>query len=275
MSPMYEVVLVYWHLPHNEYHSHMCLCRWHLEVSNSLIRSDTGQDAKVLKVLSRDTEDLNSTKVMERRFVWKGKVDSKMRIFILIHVTNLLLSTCVRFLLLLRASSDHIQDLSQQHFVNPCPSQITSKADKPIFRTAGFEELKLTGSQCPTITAIYLVGYFVMQVPSYNHFSASCHAIIDYFPRICFSTISENHRYICLAWCFCGEWYRRWLVGIHPASTREVLMIRSASPGLFILVFLGLRGSCILFWSLTPRGKVREIPEHVFPDFSFPPFFEK
>jgi len=210
---------------------------------------------------------------MERGFVWKGKGG---RAFSSLSMSPTYLSTWVSFLLLLRASSDHIQDLSQRHFVNPCPFQITSKADKPIFRTAGFEEdLKLTGSQCPTIIATYLVGYLVMQVPSYNHFSASCYAIIDYFPRICFSAISENHRYICLAWCFCGEWYRRWLVGIYPASTREVLMIRSASPWLFIVVFFGLRGSCILFWSLTPRGKVREIPEHVFPDFSLPPFFEK
>lgn len=191
---------------------------------------------------------------MERGFVWKGKGG---RAFSSLSMSPTYLSTWVSFLLLLRASSNHIQDLSQRHFVNPCPFQITSKADKPIFRTAGFEEdLKLTGSQCPTIIATYLVGYFVMHVPSYNHFSASCCAIIDYFPRICFSAISENHRYI-------------------PHRLEKYLWFVQLHRGSSLSFFFGLRGSCILFWSLTPRGKVREIPEHVFPDFSLPPFFEK
>ena len=79
-------------------------------------------------------------------------------------------------------------------FVNAAPSPgVYPENDEAILgvaRLKGFEEdLRLTGSQYRTITssAIFFVGYFLMQIPSFVQvFFCVMYVIIYYFPRICF-----------------------------------------------------------------------------------------
>jgi hypothetical protein len=55
----------------------------------------TGQDDKVLEVLSKNMEDLNDRKAMERMLV--RKVDLKMSILILLYVMNYVSTSSIKY----------------------------------------------------------------------------------------------------------------------------------------------------------------------------------